>query len=154
MAYNQVEQAAFTVAQPVVESLGYEFVDVAFEKEVQNWVLVVYIDKPGGVSLDDCEAVTRALDPLLDADPVINGRHDFLSVSSPGLDRPMKTERDWHRSLGKELDIKLFAAQAGQKAFSGVLAAYDDERIQLKTGEETVEIPRRNIASAKLTIHF
>ncbi|MGI6315903.1 MAG: ribosome maturation factor RimP [Christensenellales bacterium] len=154
MAYNQVEQAALAAAQPVVESLGYELVDVAFEKEVQNWVLVIYIHKSGGVTIDDCEIVTRVLDPILDANPIINGRHDFLSVSSPGLERPMKTERDWQRSIGKELVIKVFTPQDGQKALSGALAAYDEEWIHIKNGDEMVVIPRKNIASAKLKIHF
>ena len=154
MAYNQVEQAALRIAEPVLEEMGYELVDVEFTKEAQDWHLVVYIDKPGGVTLDDCEAVTRALDPLMDAEPSIVGKHDYFSVSSPGLDRPLKRERDYARSMGKEIEVRLYAAQHGTKQFSGILAAYDAETVTLQVGKQQIQLERKNIAMARLAIHF
>ena len=111
-----------------IRDRGFELVDVEFAKDGQAWNLNVYIDKPGGVDLDDCEAASRLLDPLFDADPRIAGRHDYLSVSSPGLDRPLKTDRDFARALNTEIEIRLFAPVDKQKRFTGVLEAFDEDR--------------------------
>ena len=93
------------VAEPILE-LGYELVDIEFQKEQSRWVLTLFIDKEGGISLDDCERVSRAVEPLLDdKDPIAQSY--FLCVSSPGLDRPLKNESDFKRALGKDVEIKL-----------------------------------------------
>ena len=117
MAQNRVEQAAWRIAQPALEQIGIELVDVEFIKDGQTWHLNVYIDKAGGVDLDACEAANRILDPLFDVDPDIAGRHDYLSVSSPGLDRPLKNDRDYDRALNQEIEIKLYAPMDKKKKF-------------------------------------
>ena len=154
MAQNQVVQAAWKIAEPALEGLGFELVDVEFVKDGQGWNLNVYIDKPGGIDLDDCEAANRLLDPLFDADPRIAGRHDYFSVSSPGLDRPLKTDRDFARALNSEIEVKLYAAIDKVKLFSGVLEAYDGEKIRLVNGKTSREIERKNIALARYVVHF
>ena len=147
MAQNQVVQAAWQIAEPALKELGFELVDVEFAKDGQAWNLNVYIDKPGGVDLDDCEAASRLLDPLFDADPRIAGRHDYLSVSSPGLDRPLKTDRNFARALNT-------APVDKQKRFTGVLEAFDGEKIQLASGKQSRQIERKNIALARYVVHF
>ena len=136
-----------------VESMGYTLCDVEFIKEHGDWVLTLYIDKPGGVSIDDCESVSRAVDPLLDeADPV--EQTYFLSVSSLGLDRPLKKDADYERNLGKRIEIKLFAPKNGKKEFAGELIRFDENSvvIRMETGELTLE--RKAIALARPELVF
>lgn len=94
------------------------------------------------------------MDPLFDADPRIAGRHDYLSVSSPGLDRPLKTDRDFTRALNAEIEVRLFAPVDKQKRFTGVLEAFDEEKIQLAAGKQSRLIERKNIALARYVVHF
>ncbi len=96
------------LVQGTVSELGCELIDVEFQKEQTDWVLTIYIDSPGGVLIDDCERVSRAVEPILDeADPIAQSY--FLSVSSPGLDRPLKKDRDFERNMGKDIVVKLYA---------------------------------------------
>ena len=152
MAGQNVKEAAARVAKPVVESLGLEFVSTDFEKESNGWALYIYIDKEGGVNLDDCEKVHLALDPLLDACPDVADRHDFLSVSSPGLDRPIVTDEDYRRSIGKEIEIKLYKPLDKKKQFVGALAAFTEETITLAVGNTALQVERKDIALARLSI--
>ena len=94
------------IALPVVEALGFRYVDTEYAKQGQDWLLTVYIDKDGGVLIDDCETVSRALETILDEKDLIADSY-ILCVSSPGLDRPLKSERDFARCMGKKIDIKL-----------------------------------------------
>ena len=106
---------------PVLADMGYELVDVEYAKQYGQMTLTVYIYKPGGVDLDDCEKVSRALDPVMDElDPTGNEPYSF-NVSSPGLDRPLKTQRDFERNYGEEVEVKLFAPLKGKKIYEGVL---------------------------------
>ncbi len=107
--------------EPVLDKLGYELVDVEYTKQYGQMTLTVYIYKDGGVSLDDCETVSRALDPLLDElDPTDGAPYSF-NVSSPGLDRPFKTQRDYERNYGTEVEVKLYAPLMGKKIYEGTL---------------------------------
>ena len=136
-----------------VQELGYELCDVEFIKEYGDWVLTLYIDKEGGVNIDDCERVSRAVDPLLDeADPIEQAY--MLSVSSLGLDRPLKKDADFARNIGKRIEIKLFAPKNGKKEFTGELLRYDETSIavQLENGELTLE--RKAIALARPELVF
>lgn len=104
-----------------LDKLGYELVDIEYEKQYGQMTLTVYIYKDGGVTLDDCETVSRTLDPLLDeADPTFGAPYVF-NVSSPGLDRPFKTQRDYERNYGTEVEVKLYAPLKGKKFYEGVL---------------------------------
>ena len=136
-----------------VEALGFTLCDVEFVKEHGDWVLTLYIDKPGGVTIDDCERVSRAVDPMLDeADPIEQGY--FLSVSSLGLDRPLKKDADYERNLGKRVEVKLFAPKDGKKEFVGELLRFDENIvvIRLEKGELTLE--RKAIALARPELVF
>ena len=130
----------FDIVEPTVTALGYELYEVEYQKEFDNWVLTLYIDHPDGVSLDDCELVSNAVDPVLDAADPIEQAY-YLSVSSLGIDRPLKTDKDYKRNIGKVMDVKLYAPLNGKKEFSGTLTAFDEETytIELKSGSETIE---------------
>lgn len=143
----------FDIVEPTVTALGYELYEVEYQKEFDNWVLTLYIDHPDGVSLDDCELVSNAVDPVLDAADPIEQAY-YLSVSSLGIDRPIKTDKDYKRNIGKVMDVKLYAPLNGKKEFSGTLTAFDEETytIELKSGSETIE--RKKTALIRPHIDF
>ncbi len=138
-----------------VEAAGYELIEVEFLKEAAGWVLTLYIDAPGGVSLDDCEKVSRLVDPILDeADPI--PQRYYLSVSSPGIDRPLKKDRDYEKNLGKPITVKLYAPVDKKKEFTGTLAAFDAQEFTItlqKTGKQMTFV-RRDAASVKPYVSF
>lgn len=143
----------FDIVEPTVTALGYELYEVEYQKEFDNWVLTLYIDHSDGVSLDDCELVSNAVDPVLDAADPIEQAY-YLSVSSLGIDRPLKTDKDYKRNIGKVMDVKLYAPLNGKKEFSGTLTAFDEETytIELKSGSETIE--RKKTALIRPHIDF
>lgn len=143
----------FDIVEPTVTALGYELYEVEYQKEFDNWVLTLYIDHPDGISLDDCELVSNAVDPVLDAADPIEQAY-YLSVSSLGIDRPLKTDKDYKRNIGKVMDVKLYAPLNGKKEFSGTLTAFDEETytIELKSGSETIE--RKKTALIRPHIDF
>ncbi|BCJ95189.1 ribosome maturation factor RimP [Anaerocolumna cellulosilytica] len=140
--------------EPIIQKNNFDLVDVEYVKEGGNWYLRAYIDKEGGISVDDCELISRALSDLLD-------EHDFipdayiLEVSSPGLGRQLKKEKDFARSINKEVEIKLFKGIDKQKEFVGLLTEYDQEKlvVELENGN-MLEIPRSNIALIRLAFDF
>ena len=128
----------------IAEEMGFELVDVAVEKEPTGRYLRFYIDKPEGISLDDCEAYHKAVRSIAD-----NVDYDFMEVSSPGIDRPLKKDRDFERNLGSEIEIKLFKPMDGLKLLSGVLAGLENGEILLETAEGMKRIPRKAAALVK-----
>ena len=151
---EMIEQKAEELITPLIEEHHFELVDVEYVKEGANWYLRAYIDKPGGINVDDCEVVSRALSDLLD-------KHDFiedayvLEVSSPGLGRPLKKEKDFARSIGEEVDVRTFRAIGHQKEFTGILRDYDKEKIVLEMeDQELLEIARADIALIRLSFDF
>ena len=149
---NTAQKVEQLLKQPVAE-LGFELCDVEFLKEYGDWVLTLYIDKQGGVNIDDCERVSRAVDPLLDeADPIEQAY--MLSVSSLGLDRPLKKDADFARNIGNRIEIKLFAPKNGKKEFTGELVSFDESNIvvKLESGELTLE--RKALALARPELVF
>ena len=148
------EQRTEELISPIIEQNQFELVDVEYVKEGGTWYLRAYIDKPGGITVDDCEVVSRALSDLLD-------KHDFiedayvLEVSSPGLGRPLKKEKDFARSIGEEVDVRTFRAISHQKEFTGILRDYDKEKIVLEMeDQELLEIARADIARIRLSFDF
>ena len=148
------EQRTEELIMPIIEQNQFELVDVEYVKEGGTWYLRAYIDKPGGITVDDCEVVSRALSDLLD-------KHDFiedayvLEVSSPGLGRPLKKEKDFARSIGEEVDVRTFRAISHQKEFTGILRDYDKEKIVLEMeDQELLEIVRADIALIRLSFDF
>ena len=130
--------------EKIAEDMGYELVDVAIEKEPTGKYLRFYIDRPEGISLDDCEAYHKAVRQLADALD-----YDFMEVSSPGIDRPLKKDRDFERALGTEVEIKLFRAIDGVKVITGTLAGIEDDDIVLDTPEGEKRVARKAAALVK-----
>lgn len=139
---------------PIIEENNFELVDVEYVREGGNYFLRVYIDKEGGITIDDCEVVSRSLSELLDEDDFIPDAY-ILEVSSPGLGRPLKKEKDFDRNIGKEVEVKLYKQINKQKEYSGILVSYDTDKIELEIDEdETMEILRSNIALIRLAFDF
>ena len=138
------------LCEKVAAELGYFIWDVDYVKEGTGWYLRIEIDKEDGIGIDDCEAFSRAIDPLLDEENYIEGAY-HLEVSSPGIERIIKTDFHLSKCIGEVVEIKLFAAIEGCKVARGTLHSYDSENVVLKDENEIV-IPRKNIA--KMNIYF
>ncbi len=149
-----IEQSVIEKIQPTVAGLGYEIVDVEFKKINGEDNLTIFIDIPTGVSLDDCEKVHYAVDPLLDELDPTAGEPYIFNVSSPGLDRPFKKQRDFERNYGKEVEIKLYAPIKGKKIYEGVLIARDGNVLTLDLGKEQIKIENNKIALARPLVKF
>ena len=121
------------IAEPKAEELGLELIDCEYKKEGGRRVLRLYIDKKGGVGLDDCEAVSRSVEPVLDSEDFIDEAYTF-EVSSPGLDRPLKTDRDFVRYEGEDVEVGLYAAIDGKKKFTGKLIGRKDGVVSIDCG--------------------
>lgn len=134
---------------PIVEELGYELVDVEYKREGHNWFLRVFIDAEQGITLDDCQTVSRKLDKLLDEWDIIPFAY-FLEVSSPGLERPIKKQSDYTRFKGRNVKVKTREAIDGRKNFSGEIVGIDNDIIILNMDEGVANIPFDQITSAKL----
>lgn len=148
------EQRTEQLLEPLMTEHNFELVDVEYIKEGGNWFLRAYIDKEGGITIDDCELVSRALSDLLD-------KHDFISdayileVSSPGLGRQLKKDKDLQRSIEEEVEIKLYKAINKQKELYGILLSFNEETITIEQEDEsTLSIPRSNIAVIRLAFDF
>ena len=142
------------IALPIVAEAGCELVDVEFVKEGSNWFLRVYIDKPEGVSLEDCENVSRPLNNKIDElDPI--SHEFFLEVSSPGLERPLKKTEDFAKAIGSIVEIRLFKAVDNIKQFEGELVSYDENHLTIKTEDEkSYQFKLEDIAKAKKVFKF
>ena len=147
---DSYEERAEALLLPIVEANGCEIYDVEYVKEGSLWYLRAYIDKPGGITVDDCELVSRAFEEILDKEDYISENYIF-EVSSPGLDRPLKKEKDFARSIGKDVEIKLYKALNKEKEFVGVLTAYDPETITITLDDEsTMVFNRSDVALIRL----
>jgi len=141
---------------PIVEKLGYEIVEVEFAKKYNGDNLTIFIDKQGGgIDINDCEKVHNAIDEPLDELNPTNDKPYTLNVSSPGIDRPIVSDKDYNRNLGEMLEIKLFQAINKKKEFVGVLASFDENSVilEIKDGQK-VEIDRKLISKATKYIDF
>jgi len=137
----------------MMEEYGFELVDVEYVKEGGTWYLRAYIDKPGGITIDDCEAVSRRLSDILDEQDYIDDSY-IMEVSSPGLGRPLKKEKDFQRSLGEEVEIRTYRMVERQKEFRGILKAWDKETVTIETEEGEQVFSRDNIALIRLAFDF
>ena len=139
---------------PIVEEYRFELVDVEYVKEGSNWYLRAYIDKPGGITVDDCEVVSRRLSDLLDEKDFIEEAY-ILEVSSPGLGRPLKKDKDFARSIGEEVEIRTYKAIDHEKEFTGVLKSFDKDTIVIELEDnEIMNFARDNIALVRLAFDF
>ena len=135
--------------QPLVEDLGYEFVGLEYSPSPKNALLRIYIDKPDGIGIEDCEAVSREVAALMDVKDPIKSQYN-LEVSSPGLDRPLFTPAHFRQFEGQEAQVKLFAPLEGRRKFKGMILGADDEAVRLEQDGEAVSIAFDKIAKARL----
>lgn len=151
---EEYEQKAEALLMPVIEAGQYELVDVEYVKEAGTWYLRAYVDKEGGITIDDCEKISRAFSDLLDQEDFIEDAY-ILEVSSPGLGRPLKKEKDYKRSMGKELEIRTYKAVDGSKDFCGTLCAYDDKTVTIRQDDGSDRIfDKKEIALIRLAFDF
>ena len=148
------EQQTEQLLLPIVESHGFELVDVEYVKEAGTWYLRAYIDKPGGITVNDCELVSRTFSDILDEKDYIEDTYIF-EVSSPGLGRPLKKEKDFARSIGEEVEIRTYRAIDRQKEFIGILVEYDKDTVTIEYEDETTQVfHRADIALIRLALNF
>ena len=148
------EQRTEELLIPILEKYEFELVDVEYVKEAGTWYLRAYIDKPGGIAINDCEVVSRELSDLLDQKDFIDDSY-ILEVSSPGLGRPLKKERDFARSIGAEVEIRTYRMVEGRKEFTGVLEEYDSESVTVSYEDGTKQnFDRKEIALIRLCLLY
>ena len=139
---------------PILDRMNFELVDVEYVKEGGTWYLRAYIDKEGGITVNDCEAVAREMNEILDKEDFVEDSYVF-EVSSPGLGRPLKKEKDYVRSMGKEVEIRTYRAINREKGFYGILSAYDENTVTIKTEDETeMTFEKSDIALIRLAFDF
>ncbi len=151
MAAREYEKKTEEFILPILERLGFELWDVEYVKEGKEHYLRAYIDKEGGITINDCVAVSREMNEILDREDYIPEEYIF-EVSSPGLDRPLKKDRDFSRSIGKRVEIHTYRALDGHKDFSGELVSYDADRITIKEEETQQVFERKDIAQIRLEV--
>mgnify|MGYP002516736970 CR=1 FL=1 len=148
------EQKTEEILIPIVEEYGFELVDVEYVKEGSTWYLRTYIDKPGGISIDDCEKVSRRLSDILDEKDYIDDTY-IMEVSSPGLGRPLKKEKDFRRSLGREVEVRTYRMTDKRKEFTGILKSYDAGTVTIQMEDETLKtFEKGDIALIRLAFDF
>jgi len=151
---EQYEQKTEELLLPIIERNGFELVDVEYVKEAGTWYLRAYIDKPGGITVDDCADVSREFSDILDEKDYIDDTYIF-EVSSPGLGRPLKKEKDFKRSLGEEVEIRTYRAIDRQKEFIGILVEYDQDTVTIEYEDEATQtFNRSDIALIRLAFDF
>jgi ribosome maturation factor RimP len=151
---NRVVKIVERMAVPILNDMNYELADIEYKKEGKNWYLRIFIDKPGGVTIDDCQRFSEAISEELDAtDPIPNSY--ILEVSSPGIERPLTKDTQFEKNLNKMVSVKLFETIQGLKQFNATLKGFDHENIILDSNEKGVlTIPRDKIALIKPVIEF
>ena len=138
---------------PLLAEHQFELVDVEYVKEAGNWYLRSYIDKPGGITVDDCEVISRLLSDWLDKEDFIEDSY-IMEVSSPGLGRPLKKDKDFERSLGEEVELRLYKPRNRPKEFTGILKAYDKDTVTLEMDGAEEVFERGEIALIRLAFDF
>ncbi|MBQ9608621.1 MAG: ribosome maturation factor RimP [Lachnospiraceae bacterium] len=149
MKKSEIEDYCTELVTPIIEENSFELVDVEYVKEGADYYLRVYADKEGGINIDDCVLISRALEAKLDEEDRIENAY-ILEVSSPGLTRPLKKDKDFKRSIGKKVDIKLFTKIDGVKELTGVLEDFNDEDISVTYNDELINIKRKDISMIRL----
>ncbi|WP_297213116.1 ribosome maturation factor RimP [uncultured Flavonifractor sp.] len=149
----KITELVASMAAPIVEDAGCSLWDVEYVREAGEWFLRIYIDKEGGVSIDDCEAVSRPLSDALDeADPIAGSY--VLEVSSAGADRPLKKPEHFERFLGAEVEVRLYRAVEGRKDHVGVLKDYDNGDVSIETAAGTETFAKKDVAQVRLYVRF
>lgn len=147
------EEKTEELIEPLLAQRGFELVDVEYVKEGSEYYLRVYMDKEGGITIDDCVDVSRAFNEILDREDYISDAYIF-EVSSPGLDRPLKKEKDFARSIGERVLVKTYQKIDKAKEFYGILKAYDDSTVTIEGEKGDMVIDRKNISIIRLAYEF
>ncbi len=145
----KVEKIIENIVMPVIEQNGYEYVGTEYNRTAGANELIIYADKPGGLGLEDCEKISRLIDPIIDEKDPIEESY-CLCVSSPGLDRPLKTQRDFVRSLGKKVDVRLYRPSDGRKEWIGLLKSHDNDRVVIETESGEKSFENKDVAITRL----
>ena len=149
----KVTELVAEFARPIVEAQGCELWDVEYVREGSEYFLRLYLDKEGGVDINDCEAVSRAVDPILDEKDPIPGSYHF-EVCSAGLERVLKRPSDFQRFLGSPITVKLYRPRNGLKEIPCVLKEYDAGRLTVEAGKETITFEKSEVAQVRLRVEF
>ena len=149
----KVTELVAQFAKPIVEEKGCKLWDVEYVREGSERFLRVYIDKEGGVNIDDCEAVARAIDPILDEKDPIAESYTF-EVSSAGLERPLKRPSDFEQFMGSAVLVKLYRPRNGLKEIPGILRNYEDGKVTVEAGKETITFEKSEVALVRLRVEF
>ena len=150
---EEYEKQAEQLLAPIVSDFGFELVDVEYVKEAGNWYLRGYIDKPGGITVNDCEAVSRLFSDRLDEKDFIEDSY-IMEISSPGLDRPLRKEKDFIRSLEKSVEVRTYKPVDGRKEFEGTLKAFDEETVTIEEDGNARIFLRKDVALIRLAVEF
>ena len=145
----KIEKVIESLVMPIIQANGYEYVGTEYNKAGGVCELIVYADKPGGLGLDDCEKISRLIDPIIEERDPIEDAY-CLCVSSPGLDRPLRTPRDYERSLGMKVDLKLYRAADGQKEWTGMLKRYSEASVTIDMPDGEKEFANKDVAIVRL----
>lgn len=149
----KVTDIVWRLAEPIVQEKGCSLWDVEYVREGSEYFLRLYLDKEGGVSIDDCEAVSRAVDPLLDeADPIAGSYH--FEVCSAGLERALKRPQDFERFMGQPVTVKLYRPRQGRKEIPGILRGYQEGKVTLEAGADTLSFEKSEVAQVRLRVEF
>lgn len=150
MDVSSIEKLVYELSIPVVNSFNYELVDVEFVKEHNEWYLRIYIDKEGGITIDDCSNVSRIISNKLDEIDPIDCSY-YLEVSSPGIDRPLKKDSDFEKHKGKKVKVKLFAPIDGKKTIEGTLLGLEGNDIVISSNDKEMHIDKNKVSIVKLS---
>ena len=150
---EEYEKQTEELLEPIVAEQGFELVDVEYVKEAGNWYLRAYIDKPGGITVDDCEVVSRRFSDILDEKDYIEDSY-ILEVSSPGLGRPLKKDKDFQRSIGKEIEVRTFRVIDKQKEFTGILKEFNKDSFTIVIEDNEMTFQRSETALVRLAFDF
>ena len=150
---SKIDDRVLEISDGLAEKMSFSVVDVEFKKEGQEKILRVYIDKDGGVDLDDCEKFSRSLEEILDEEDFIEEAYS-LEVSSPGLDRQLKKEREFLHYIGREVEVKLYKEQDGLKEFSGILKGFEEKIASIEVSGEVIKVNPKDAAFIKLYFEF
>ena len=153
--HTDYEKRTEELITPILEEMGFELYDVEYVKEGADYYLRAYIDKEGGITIDDCVEVSRRMNDLLDAEPDIGGNDGYIfEVSSPGLGRVLKKDKHLEKAIGEDVDIKTYKPVNGSKEFTGTLKAFDKDTVTIEFDDGTEVFNRSDVAQIKLTIDF
>ena len=153
MKFEKLLEEVRQVVEPILQSQGFELVDLEYQREPQGWVLRIYLDREGGVTLDDCAEVSGEIGAILEVKELIPNPY-VLEVSSPGLTRPLKKPEDFNKYRNRLVKIKLFEPLEGRKNFKGTLLSLEGEKVCMEIEGRVYELPLQGIAKANLEIEF